>query len=137
MNRKLVSSSRREKYRLALNRLRKCMEYADAFSSALKRKPKKDMATLIRARIEISCSVPQGVCRDGDPEKSGAYFVCGVYRVEGKTDLESIFNVHLEVLDAGGSWTGDWVCVPLLGHDGFMHPITRDGYHGPRYIYDE
>ncbi len=131
MNIRLHSKPAMVSYDTAVNHFKNCINLVDQYRKA---QLEKDKNASLTARLGVSLFAPTGIYVRGGEDPNMRFAVFGVKKTRAKVHTERIFYVpHVPIL-ASGDYAGEWSVSWLIETDGFLYPIARDGYHGPRYL---
>jgi hypothetical protein len=118
-------------YEDALSRMKQCFNDIERYLEAFR---VSDHVTYLPIRHAITLYVAPGVYRfesDGEKRLFAAFGpTCHVTA----SDAERAFSISYVPLDIlHGIQAETWYRDPLIGSTGFLMPVTKDGYRGPRF----
>ncbi len=146
---RLFTAPERSDYDTVVAQLKQCRSDVEEYLR-IKNNPEKKNELLKR----ITATVPSGVYMPGCGTSQEAFFVEGVQRKQGKRNAEQAFCVvYAGLLKSDGdelAYDGKFGAfrlvekpakprlkrseILLVDTAGFLCPITRDGYRGPRFV---
>jgi hypothetical protein len=118
-------------YEAALALVRQCFHDVEKYLEAFKI---SDHATYLPIRHAITLYVAPGVYRFESDDDKRLFAAFGPTCDVNSGDPEKAFSISYVPLDICRGIEGEtWHRDPLVGSSGFLMPVTKDGYRGPRF----